>query len=197
MDTNDDFWNQCYADQKTGWDRGEVHPALIDWLSGGSIQPGPIVVPGCGRGHEVVHLASNGFEVTAIDLASEPIRYLQQQLASRSLEADVRQQSIFDYQPLRPLSLAYEQTCLCAIEPALRKPYESKLYDWLKPGGKLLVLFAQTENAGDHPPFHCDLKEMRTLFSEPRWRWSDTPLKRFDHPSGKLFELGTILERTS
>jgi len=192
------FWNDCYADGKTGWDRGEVHPALPTWLESGLLTPCDIIVPGCGRGYEVVELAENGFNVTAIDIANEPVQQLREQLGGYEANSQVVQESIFDFQPTRPVDAVYEQTCLCAIDPAQRPQYEQVVYDWLKPSGKLFVLFVQkTESPNEGPPFHCDLKEMRELFPESRWSWpsaSETP-PRFEHPSGKLFELAHVLTK--
>ena len=42
-----------------------------------------VVVPGCGRGHEVVELARRGFEVTAIDFAPAAIEALSTKLAEQ------------------------------------------------------------------------------------------------------------------
>lgn len=71
-----DEWQQRDDEGETGWDRGESSPALIRWLDDGDLTPCRILVPGCGRGHEVVELASRGFDVTALDFARTPVREL-------------------------------------------------------------------------------------------------------------------------
>ena len=193
------FWNDCYADGKTGWDRGEVHPALTRLMKMGLLRsPASIVVPGCGRGYEVVELAKNGFDVTAIEIANEPVQYLQQRLDKFKVTAKVVQKSIFEFQPTKPVDFVYEQTCLCAIDPKLRTKYEQTVYNWLKPDGELFVLFAQTGRPGDGPPFHCSSEEIQVVFPGSRWIWvaKNSP-GRFEHPSGKLFELAHILMKRS
>lgn len=190
------FWDECYANGNTLWDRGAVHPALRCWLEHGHAVGESIIVPGCGRGHEVIELARRGFEVTAIDFASDPVNELNEQLAQTGQHARVLQQDIFQFKPDDLFDFVWEQTCLCAIDPQSRSDYERAVFTWLKPNGKLLVLFAQTGRPDKGPPFHCDFDEMRELFTESRWCWSDT-LKEYAHPSGKLTEYATTLTRRS
>lgn len=194
MADNLSFWDDCYAEGKTGWDRGEVHPALKQWLETGLLKPCTIIVPGCGRGYEVVELAKQGFHVTAVDFAAEPVRHVQRQLQPYPKTSQVVQESIFDYRPVQPVDVVYEQTCLCAIDPQLRTQYEQAVFNWLKPNGRLFILFAQTESPKG-PPYGCDIEEMESTFLESRWQWPSDPPQQFSHPSGKLHELAYILKR--
>ena len=59
--------------------------------------------------------------------------------------------------------------------------------------GQLFILFMQTERPGG-PPFHCDLSEMRRLFSQARWHWSDEPPLKVPHSAG-FVEQGCVLGR--
>lgn len=192
------FWDDCYAEGRTGWDRGEVHPALLRWMEAKRLTtPCSIIVPGCGRGYEVVQLAKHGFDVTGIEIATEPVEHLRKQLADYKGNALVVQESIFDFQPSEPVDVVYEQTCLCAIEPDQRADYERAVLGWLKPGGELLALFVQKpENPNQGPPFHCDLEDLKNTFPESRWQRSTKDVtERFGHPSGKMFELPCVLKR--
>lgn len=189
-----EFWQAQYEAQRTGWDRGGVHPALAQWLARGELSPCPIVVPGCGRGHEVLHLSQLGFDVTAIDYAETPLTHLGKQLKERQLSATLLQTDVLTFTPPILFDAVYEQTCLCAIEPTSRADYEAKMHEWLSPGGKLFVLFMQTGKTGG-PPFDCNVEDMRCLFADARWNWPDEEFIRFPHPSGELFELATVLTR--
>ena len=62
-------WEARYREGNTGWDRGDASPALSSWLETGALAPCRTLVPGCGRGHEVIALTRQGFEVTALDFA--------------------------------------------------------------------------------------------------------------------------------
>ena len=185
------YWQTRYDQGKTGWDRGGTSPMLSRWLGAGDLTPCRVLVPGCGRGHEVITLAEAGFDVTAIDFADSAVQSLREELSRRGLKARVIQADLFQFSPAEPFDAIYEQTCLCAINPSLRKTYESLLADWLRPGGKLFALFMQTENP-EGPPFSCPVEAMRALFSD-RWNWESGPV-RIDHPMS-LHELACILVR--
>jgi len=191
-------WESRYQSGETGWDRGASSPALSVWLKAGHLDTAArILVPGCGRGHEVTHLAGLGYEVTGIDIAPSAVTHLQQELQDKGLNAEVLLADLFAYQPDSPFDAVYEQTCLCAIQPEQREAYEALLHSWIRPGGTLFALFMQTGAEGG-PPFHCDLLAMHNLFPEARWTWSQTGPQAepvfTPHRNGR-FELGYQLIR--
>jgi len=191
-------WESRYQSGETGWDRGASSPALSVWLKAGHLDAAArILVPGCGRGHEVTHLAGLGYEVTGIDIAPSAVSHLQQELQDKGLNAEVLLADLFAYQPDSPFDAVYEQTCLCAIQPEQREAYEALLHSWIRPGGSLFALFMQTGAEGG-PPFHCDLLAMHRLFPESRWTWSQTGPEAepvfTPHRNGR-FELGYQLIR--
>lgn len=187
-------WETRYQSGETGWDRGASSPALSVWLKSDGLETGShILVPGCGRGHEVVHLAELGYQVTGIDIAPSAVRHLQQTLTDKGLKAVVLQADLFEFRPAHAFDAIYEQTCLCAIQPGQRETYEHLLHKWIKPGGTLFALFMQT-GAEDGPPFHCDLLAMRRLFPDSRWEWPVIEPVFTPHRNGR-FELGYQLKR--
>lgn len=186
-------WEQRYQSAQTGWDRGGISPALKYWLDEG-LSPCRILIPGCGRGHEVVELAKRGFIVTAIDIAPSAVQHLNAALDAAGVSATVVQGDLFRLHPHHPFDAVYEQTCLCAIEPGQRQAYAEKLYGWLRPGGHLYALLMQTGVTGG-PPFHCDLLAMRELFCPPRWQWPEGEQPVFTPHRNGRFELGYCLIR--
>lgn len=188
-------WEQRYQTGATGWDRGTHSPALDAWLASGALTPCRLLIPGCGRGYEVAHLAQLGFDVTAVDIAPSAVQALRAMLAEAGLSAQVVETDIFHWQPDVPFDAIYEQTALCAIDPVMRSDYAERLWAWLKPGGKLYALFMQTGQAGG-PPFHCELADMRALFPAERWRWPEESATRIPRPGREeLHELGVLLMR--
>ena len=97
------------------------------------------------------------------------------------------------WHPETPFDAIYEQTCLCALDPTHWPDYERQLHAWLKPGGRLCALFMQTGRAGG-PPHHCALPDMRALFREDMWTWTEQPHKQVPHPDG-IFEYTAVLAR--
>jgi len=191
-------WESLYQAQDTGWDRGETSPALLTFIEKGALDDAKtVLIPGCGRGYEVVELALRGFAVTALDLAPSAVTHLKQTLEAEGLKAEVICIDIFDFKAPQSFDVVYEQTCLCAIEPSERKQYAAKVYEWLKPKGKLLLNMMQTGDVGG-PPFHCDFMDMKKLFAEDKWTWQQEPpfmTGRGKERISPRFELGYILEK--
>jgi len=187
-----EFWQARYDEGSTGWDRGGPSPMLTTWLTTGMLTPCRILVPGCGRGHEVVALAEAGFDVVAIDYAAAAVASVSQALEARQLQAKVVQTDLFDYQPDAPFDAVYEQTCLCALSPSRWNCYEKRLAAWIAPGGGLFAVFMQTDRE-QGPPFACPPDAMRDLFDEARWAWPER-LEPVPHPMG-LTELAGVLRR--
>jgi SAM-dependent methyltransferase len=186
-------WEERYRAGRTGWDRGGPSPALRHWIDNGALAPCRVVVPGCGRGHEAVAMADLGFDVTAIDLAPTALASLDEQLRDRGLNARLVEADVLEWRPQQPFDAVYEQTSLCALEPAQWPCYADQLCAWLRPGGRLFASFMQTGQDGG-PPFHCDIADMEELFPATRWAWSEDPPVNIPH-SGELFELAYVLTR--
>jgi SAM-dependent methyltransferase len=195
-----EFWQQRFAAGNTPWDRGEANPQLGAWLAAGVLKRCRILVPGCGSGYEVAALAAAGFEVTALDYASEAIGRARKQLDRAGLDATLIEADALAWQADRAFDAVYEQTCLCALYPDQWRDYADQLHRWLAPGGRLYALFVQwprpgaAEGAIEGPPYHCDINAMRALFPDPRWAWPKPPYPRTTHPRG-LAELAVVLER--
>lgn len=185
-------WQERYMTGKTGWDRGQPNPMLSHWLKTGDLQPCRILVPGCGRGHEVIALAEAGFDVTAIDFADTAVQSLNKELNQRDLNANVIQSDVFAFCQSQSFDAVYEQTSLCAIHPSQWQTYQQLLACWLRAEGKLFAMFIQSD-APDGPPYSCPISTMRELFSTTTWRWTDAST-RVEHPSG-MHEIACALTR--
>jgi len=188
--TDKAFWESKYHNSETGWDRGGHSPALSAWLE--KLEPCRILIPGCGRGHEVIELARRDFDVVAVDIATPAIDHMQAELEKEKLTATLIHGDLFELD-LEPFDAIYEQTCLCALQPEQRADYERWLYNHLKPDGQLLALFMQTDTEGG-PPFHCAVDDMKILFDASRWSWPESDGDAVPHPSGR-HELAHLLTR--
>ncbi|MDQ6974854.1 MAG: methyltransferase domain-containing protein [Mariprofundaceae bacterium] len=187
-------WEALYQQGDTGWDRGEISPALTHWLASGLHKDQRILIPGCGRGHEVLELASLGFDVTALDMAPTAIEALNRVLTAKGLQATVICGDLFDYEPEQAFDAIYEQTCLCALHPKQRQAYADKIEHWLQVDGKLYFSMMQTGEEGG-PPYHCDWLDMQKLFSSNQWQWMDTAPTIIPRPKGKRYELAFLLRK--
>ncbi len=188
-----DEWENRYQQGQTGWDRGEASPNLHYWLDNDLLKPCRILIPGCGNGHEVVALAEKGFDVVAVDIAPSPIENLNEVLEAKNLTATLIQADFFTWQPDQHFDAIYEQTSLCALPSEHWQTYETCLYNWLNPKGKLFAHFMQTGQEGG-PPFHCEHTAMTNLFASNRWHWSEQHKTNVIHSNG-LFEQPYLLKK--
>ena len=172
MNKDTNIWESRYQAGTTGWDRGAASQNLQFWLEQGLLKPCRILVPGCGNGYEVLTLAKKRFEVVAIDIAPTAIANLQKALAAENLNAEVLLADFFTYQPEEKFDAIFEQTSLCALPPKEWEMYAGQLHAWLTPQGKLFAQFMQTGQEGG-PPFHCELNDMKVLFPQTAWNWSE------------------------
>lgn len=162
-------WQDHYEKNDLGWDLGRASPPLARWIEENSIAPCRVIVPGCGRGHEVLHLAEKGFEVTAVDFTAGAVDHVSRALAERGLRGTPMQRNFFDLESQYDgaFDLMLEQTFFCAISPRERPAYVNTACRILKPGACLLGLFYQTNESGG-PPFNTTRDDILHHFS-PRF----------------------------
>lgn len=76
-------WNTCWEEDWTPWDRGghsralydllKEHPGLFNSPTESSNERKTALVPGCGRGHDVLLLSSLGYNVYGLDYSPKAI----------------------------------------------------------------------------------------------------------------------------
>lgn len=159
------YWEKRYHDDHTGWDIGAVSPPLKAYIDGLTDKTIRIFIPGAGNAYEAVYLLEKGFKnVTILDFAENLIAGLRKRL-QRFDPGDYRLVCSDFFEFHGSFDLILEQTFFCAIDPARRGEYASKMYELLKSSGKLAgVLFNRDFIAG--PPFGGSTREYFQLFSK-------------------------------
>ncbi|QTN31617.1 methyltransferase domain-containing protein [Akkermansiaceae bacterium] len=166
-------WNARYETGDTPWEKGEAAPPLLEALGklGAEIWgDGPVLVPGCGSGHDVRALAASGLPSVGVDLAPLAIA-----AAESHPKAGAETYELADFlhpgwQEGRSFSALWEHTCFCAIDPSRRDDYARACANLIAPGGRLIGVFFLTpqgpgeENQG--PPFNSTATEIEARFAE-------------------------------
>lgn len=165
-------WNERYRKGETPWEKGAPAPPLLELLE--KTDPeiwgcGPVLVPGCGTGHDVRALAASGLHARGLDLAEEAIHRakVHPMLGCESYEIG----DFLDagWRAGKSFSAIWEHTCLCAIDPARREDYAQACAELIPPGGCLVGVFFLTpydpgeESVG--PPFPAEVDELDSHFS--------------------------------
>jgi hypothetical protein len=148
------YWQERYAGDETGWDLGGPCPVFVALLDSGlAPPPGRVAFPGCGRGHDVAHWRSRGYDAVGFDFALE------------DPDVPIERLDVFELGSRHPATFdaVVEYTCYCAIDPARRGEYAASLRAALRPGGLLVALAFPVEERDDGPPFGIDDAEIASV----------------------------------
>ncbi len=159
------YWNNRYINEETGWDIGATAPALTSYLQQLKSKNISILIPGCGNAYEAMFLIESGFtNITLLDIAPALVNKLKFEFKNFvPVPLKIIQQDFFQHQ--QKYDLIIEQTFFCALPIINRRSYVQKMYELLKPGGKLVGLLFNREFEGG-PPFGGNETEYRELFLE-------------------------------
>jgi methyl halide transferase len=148
-------WEELWAaGLSTGeyFDTGVCHPALADIIASNTLlhgahpsaSQGRALVPGCGRGYEVVALADSGqFEsVVGLDLAPMGVAAARQHADEAGIEdgADFVCGDFFAFDGGEGFRLVVDYTFLCALPPEMRPAWAKKMAELVQVGGVLVTL---------------------------------------------------------
>ncbi|MEL7085842.1 MAG: methyltransferase, partial [Cyanobacteria bacterium J06597_1] len=103
-------WEQHYQDGDTPWDKGEASPGLMDYLERQSLT-GTVLVPGCGKGHDVRAIAASGAIVTGLDFAPSAIAAARQFPTVNGEEYDTVDFFALPERFHNAFDLVFEHTC--------------------------------------------------------------------------------------
>jgi SAM-dependent methyltransferase len=161
---SNNYWEELYQKGDTAWDKGEPSPGLVDFLK---TSPAPlhgtVVVPGCGRGHDVRAWARAGYMATGLDIAPSAVNDSRELTRDAGLSAEFKLVNFLQETPSQPFDFLFEHTCFCAITPSERNQYRNAVKQWLKPSGKFVAIFYMIPDR-DGPPFGTTREEVREIF---------------------------------
>ena len=194
----DEDWQKHYEENDTPWDKGEAAPALVKFLERGEIV-GRVLVPGCGRGHEVRALGMQpGITAVGLDLSTMAVAQAKELAAPLGAGEKINfvEGDFFRLPPDLAGSFDWlvEHTCFCAIEPRLRRDYVVAASSALRAGGKIFGIFYLDPGTESGPPFPVSREELSELFEAHftlKEEW--VPRESFAGREGR--ELVRVMER--
>ena len=123
---NENFWNNRYLDNNTGWDIGAISPAIKKWFDTKKNKDLQILIPGAGKGHEVKYGFDHGFKnIHYLDISSRAVTLFKDNCPNFPKE-QILISDFFDLKKDLFFDVVIEQTFFCAISPVLRKKTMSK-----------------------------------------------------------------------
>ncbi|WPH01461.1 Hypothetical protein R9X50_00430700 [Acrodontium crateriforme] len=197
-DSQTNSWDALWQQQFTPWDRQFPNPALVETMQnqtklfGSPVHNGKrkrALVPGCGRGYDVLFFASLGYDAwgldasqTAVDAAGEiktqqgedPKRYpvRDSQIGRGSAEflvADFFKDDFLAKTGGTNFDVIYDYTFLCALPPLMRPKWAKRMSELLSPSGQLICLefpLGKSPSLGG-PPHGLTAELYDELFARP------------------------------
>ncbi len=161
---SENYWNNRYVDNATGWDIGFISTPLKEYIDQLEDKNISILIPGCGNAHEAKYLLTKGFtNITLIDISELLTNNLKENFSAHlNKEITILHQDFFCLRNIQ-FDLIIEQTFFCAINPSLRQTCVKQYSSLLKSKGKVVGLLfnKQFEN---NPPFGGSEEEYRNYF---------------------------------
>ncbi len=169
MDTSLDqnFWNERWENQQTGWDIGYASTPIVTFMDSYPNKDARILIPGCGNAYEAAYLLEQGFtDLTLIDIAPKAIEQVRKRFKDEP-NIEIILGDFFEHEGKYDLML--EQTFFCALEPKLRPDYVKKAHSLLGDKGQIAGVLFGIEFEKQGPPFGGSAEEYKELF-EPYFR---------------------------
>jgi cyclopropane fatty-acyl-phospholipid synthase-like methyltransferase len=184
-------WQAQYECGVIPWDEGAAHPALVDIIAEAGPFQGWILVPGCGRGHDVRAVSTGENQVVGLDIAPGAIEKARTFPKAGCEEYVVEDLFNLPRQLRGSFDWVVEHTCFCAIEPSMRPAYADAVAGALKPGGRVFGIFYLDPAVDRQPPYGVAISELDRLFSRFRVVREWVPSRTF--PGRESRELIRIL----
>jgi SAM-dependent methyltransferase len=171
----------------TPWDTGKVSPELTALIEGpGALRAGRALDVGCGTGTHAVYLASNGWEVTAIDAVPRPLARARARADAAGVEvewilADVARVERLGLAP--GFTLVFDRGCFHGLDDAQRAAYSAAVTELAGPGATLLMM-AFAMNRVPVGPAGVEQSELLGRFAD--WRLVSAQPESREGRSGPL-----------
>ena len=124
QDLDENYWENRYQKQDTGWDIGEISAPLKVYFDQITNKQQKILIPGCGRAYEAEYLFKLGFtNVFPSDISITAKMDFLKRVPNFPPENWI---STDFFEINQKFDLIIEQTFFCALDPKLRDNYAKK-----------------------------------------------------------------------
>ncbi|MBN1417688.1 MAG: methyltransferase domain-containing protein [Planctomycetes bacterium] len=138
---------------RPGWDTGKPSTVLRKAIEEGAIAPGRAVELGCGTGTNAVFLATKGFDVTAIEIAPNALRWVQAKADAAGVKVRPILADVLAVPRLEPFDLIFDRGCYHGVRRMGAAAYVESLRRLSHPGTKVLIVAGNAnEERGGGPP---------------------------------------------
>jgi SAM-dependent methyltransferase len=200
-----DYWEQHWhqAHRRPGAVDGSApHPYLGRETSG--LGPGTALDAGCGAGAEAIWLASQGWHVTAADIAPEALARAAERATNSEVSERVRwvEADLTVWDP----GMRFDLVTTHYAHPAMPQlAFYDRIAAWVAPGGTLLIIgHLHTSGAtghGHHPPAEASvtLTDITAGLDSTRWEivTAEEHARTVTGPGGQAIPLHDVVVRAT
>jgi len=160
-------WDASYRDgRRPGWDTGRPSTELKRLFEQKLLRPGRVLELGCGTGVNAVYLASQGCDVTAIDLAPTALQTAKERAREAGVQVRWVQADVLAPPPLEPFDLIFDRGCYHGVRRQNAAGYVETVKRLCRPGGRVLILAGNSNEPGPaYGPPRVDETELVSDFS--------------------------------
>ncbi len=146
-------WNKRYEEMDQLW-ISEPDSALVETL--GLLRPGRALDLGCGEGRNALHLARNGWEVTAVDFSEVALDRLKAASTEGELNIDIVCEDFNLY--IQRVNKKFDLVVVANIHPASEERFKmySQIRDLVNPGGHIFIIGHHLDSLGQAGPHDPD-----------------------------------------
>ena len=179
---NNEFWIERWAENRIGFHRPAVQPLLERFWTEVATGAGRVLVPLCGKSHDMIWLAARGHRVLGVDIS----RIAAQSFAAEhGLDFEVIEEPPFtlmreekvdfligDFFGLKPervgrFALVYDRAALIALPEERRRDYVSTVESLIETAAHILLITIEYEpGAMEGPPYSVGEEEVRALYAD-------------------------------
>ncbi|MBI1194797.1 MAG: thiopurine S-methyltransferase [Gammaproteobacteria bacterium] len=177
-----DFWHERWQNGQTGFHRDDVNPYLIRfWDDMGAHRNSQVLVPCCGKSHDLVWLAEQGCRVTGLELSPIAVREFFEINEIEAVVEEVEGGRCHTAGPIRiyegdmfhmdlscigTVDHVYDRGALVAMPPDMRDQYCARIRALAPAASTLLVTLDYPTEEMDGPPFAVTEREVRKRFNK-------------------------------
>lgn len=159
-------WNKRYAEGDTPWDSGLPSRELVRTLAEQRVLPCRTLELGCGTGTNAVYLASEGFDVTAVDISPLAIHRAQERARASGVNVRFILADLREFRPERPFDFVFDRGCYHSVREELLAEYLQLVQQATRAGSRFLVLTGNANEPREHGPPALREEEIRRELGE-------------------------------
>ena len=175
------------------WNFKSPPAALVDLIGSAKVKPCKTIDLGCGAGNYAIYLASQGFEVTGIDISSIAIKIAKENAKKKGIKCNFVVANVLDdsFEVKEKFDFAFEWELLHHVFPEQRRIYVENVHNLLVPGGNYLSVCFSEEDKGFSGSGKWRVTDLGTIL----YFSSEHELRDLFEPYFNIRELKTVVIR--